>query len=74
MYLWWSLCTLYLHARQVRVTVGDTDLCCCVCVTYFERYLTPLRVVWRGTSGDRDPKGVGGGAGGGLRWWWRGEQ
>ena len=21
MYLWWSLCTLYLHACQVRVTV-----------------------------------------------------
>ena len=23
MYLWWSSCILYLHARQVRVTVGD---------------------------------------------------
>ena len=22
-YLWWSLCTLYLRACQVRVTVGD---------------------------------------------------
>ena len=37
MYLWWSLCTLYLHACQVRVTVGDSGLCCCTCVTYFER-------------------------------------
>ena len=25
-YLWWSLCTLYLHACQVRVTVGDSGL------------------------------------------------
>ena len=23
-YFWWSLCTLYLHACQVRVTVGDS--------------------------------------------------
>ena len=37
MYLWWSLCTLYLHACQVRVTVGDSGLCCCDCVTTFER-------------------------------------
>ena len=28
MYLWWSLCTLHLHACQVRVTVGDSGLCC----------------------------------------------
>ena len=34
MYLWWSLCTLYLHACQVRVTAGDSGLCCCV--MYFE--------------------------------------
>ena len=34
MYLWWSLRTLYLHACQVRVTVGDSGLCCCTCVTY----------------------------------------
>ena len=39
-----SLCTLYLHACQVRVTVGDSGLCCCTCVTYFERQLPPLRV------------------------------
>ena len=42
-HLWWSLCTLYLHACQVRVTVGDSGLCC-TCVTYFERRLTPLSV------------------------------
>ena len=28
---------MYLHAVQVRVTVGDWGLCCCTCVTYFER-------------------------------------
>ena len=44
MYLWWSLCTLYLHACQVRVTVGDSGLCCCACDTYFERQLSPLCV------------------------------
>ena len=33
-----------LHACQVRVTVADSDLCCCTCVTYFERQLTPLCV------------------------------
>ena len=27
MYLWWSLCTLYLQACQVRVTIGDSGLC-----------------------------------------------
>ena len=36
-YLWWSLFTLYLHSCQVRVTVGDSGLCCCICGTYFER-------------------------------------
>ena len=28
MYLWWRSCTLYLHACQMRVTVGDSGLCC----------------------------------------------
>ena len=37
MYLRWSLCTLHLHSCQLRVTVGDSGLCCCTCVTYFER-------------------------------------
>ena len=37
LYLWWSLCTLYLQAGQVRVTVGDSGLCCCPCMTFFER-------------------------------------
>ena len=31
---------------QVGVTVNDSGLCCCTCVTYFERWLTPLRVDW----------------------------
>ena len=35
---------LYLHACQMRVTVGDSVLCCCVCVTSFEGKLTPLCV------------------------------
>ena len=42
MYLWWSLRTLYLLACQVRVTAGDSGPCCCVCVTSFERWLTPF--------------------------------
>ena len=41
---WWSLCTLYLHACQVRVTTGDSGLCCCTRVKYFEHWLTPLCV------------------------------
>ena len=32
----------YLLACQVRVTVGDSGLCCCVCLLSFERGLTPL--------------------------------
>ena len=36
MYLRWGLCTLYLLACLV-ITVGDSGLCCCTCVTYFER-------------------------------------
>ena len=36
MYLWWSLRTLHLPACQVRVTIGNSGLCCRVCVTSFE--------------------------------------
>ena len=36
--------TLYLHACQVRVTLGDAGICCCISVTYFERLLSPLCV------------------------------
>ena len=43
-YLWWSLWTFHLHACQVRVTVGNSGLCC-PCVTYFECWLTPLSVI-----------------------------
>ena len=28
---------LYLHTCQVRVTIGDSGVCCCTCVTSFER-------------------------------------
>ena len=42
--LWWSLCTSYLHACQVRVTVGDSGLRCCVLVASLERSLTALFV------------------------------
>ena len=31
MWLWWSLCTGYLLACQVRVTGGDLDLFSCLC-------------------------------------------
>ena len=27
----------YILARRVKLTVGDSGLCCCVCVTSFER-------------------------------------
>ena len=40
-----SLCTLYILAYQERVTVGNSDPCyCCVCVTFFKLWLTPLYV------------------------------
>ena len=32
----WSVHSLYLLESQVRVTVGDSGLCCCVCETSFE--------------------------------------
>ena len=35
---------VYLHACQVRLTMGNVGLCYCTCVTYFERKLTPLCV------------------------------
>ena len=43
MSLWWSLCTLSLHACQVRVTEGDLGLCC-VCLTSFKHKSTSLCV------------------------------
>ena len=45
MCFWWSLCTLYVLTCQVRSSAGDSGLCCCVRVTYFEDKLTPL-VCW----------------------------
>ena len=29
--------TLVTKRAATRVTVGDSGLCCCTCVTYFER-------------------------------------
>ena len=39
---------LYLFVCQVRVTVGDSGLCCFVRVTCFDRYLRPLFVEFSG--------------------------
>ena len=36
MCLWWSLCTSYLLACQVRATTGNSGPCCGVCVTSFK--------------------------------------
>ena len=36
--------TFYFLACQVRATLGDSGLYCCVCVTSLERQLTPLFV------------------------------
>ena len=48
MYLWWSLCTFYLLACQVTVTVRDSGLCCCVpCLS---SAVTSLRFLIRFTS------------------------
>ena len=30
--------------QRYRITVGDSCLCCCACVTYFKHQLTPLYV------------------------------
>ena len=39
-----NLCTLYLLAFQVRVTVGDAGVCCCARMTSFERCIAPFFV------------------------------
>ena len=33
-----------MYACQVRVTVGNSGLCCCTCITYYKHWLTPLCV------------------------------
>ena len=47
MYLWWSLCTLYLHACQVRVTAGDTELFAAVLVLRISTadYSSPCTII-----------------------------
>ena len=50
--IWWNLCTLYLLASQVRVSVGDLGLCCCVfwmlinsrCLLMLHRHCRPHSV------------------------------
>ena len=42
LYLRWSSYTLYLPTCQVGVTIGNSGLCCCVCMTSFKHYLTML--------------------------------
>ena len=39
-----GFCTVYLHTCQVRVTIGDSGLCCCTCAMDFECTLTPVCV------------------------------
>ena len=34
--LWWSLCTLFLLAYQVRITVGDSGVCYTFCPLFVE--------------------------------------
>ena len=36
MYIWWSSCPTYSLACQVRVTLGYSRICCCICLTSFE--------------------------------------
>ena len=45
MYLWWSLCTLYLLTYQVRVTIGDSGLCCFVVLWHLFMLINSL-VCW----------------------------
>ena len=48
MHLWWSLCTLYLHACQLRITAGDSGprFCVCVSANKFPCVLIPLQHFW----------------------------
>ena len=47
MYLWQNLCTLYFTCIPLRVTTGNSGLCCCVCVVSFECWLTPFVCWWK---------------------------
>ena len=44
MYHFWSYVPCIFHSYQVRVTIGNSGLCCCACVTSFRCWLTPLCV------------------------------
>ena len=41
-YLWRSLCSVHLLACQVRVTAGDSGLCCCCVCDVFEALINPV--------------------------------
>ena len=41
---WGGVCVPCIDTHARWVTVGDSGLCCCVCVTSFECWLTPLCV------------------------------
>ena len=45
MYLWW-FCTLYLHACQMRVTIGDSGLCCFLCDIFWALITSCLCWSW----------------------------
>ena len=55
MYLWWSLCTLYLLTCQVRTTVGKLGLCCCVCATSFKPLFVDSAVCFVVSDFDTQP-------------------
>ena len=60
---------MYLLAFLVRVTMGNSGLCRCVCVTSFDHQLTSLFVDSNNKHTQRDRQrrdGGGGGGGGGL--------
>ena len=57
---------LYLLACQVRITVGDSGLCFCVCVTSFGCSLSPFLWILHRRFGPRSVSGYGGGGGGGV--------
>ena len=68
-----ELCTLYLLTCQVRVTVGDSGLCCCyVCVASFECQLTPMCVDSSITKELRNELTMSGTCSPGSRYWHRG--
>ena len=48
-----DLCTLYLPACQVRVTLGDSSLCCCIYAMYFPCLLIHLFLAFERTINNK---------------------